>query len=113
MANVKMVVAALALAAGIASPVLAEDFTPVDVKSVTCSDFLGMDALGKDDVSYHVLKWIDDQANAVEARQLIEKYTPANSEDHWLPPKLTIEIEGHCADGAPDIGIIDRLMEHT
>lgn len=112
MANAKTVLSALVLAAWTASPVLAEDITPVDVKGVTCGDFMAMDTPGKNDVSYHVLQWIGDQNNAVEAQKLIEKYHSASA-GTWAPEKLTVEIEGHCKDGSADEGIIARLIEHT
>jgi hypothetical protein len=107
MVNAKKTLAALALATCITSPVLAEDFTPVDVSAVTCSAFMAMDTPTKRDVSYHVLRWIGDAANAAAAQKLIGKYSG------WQPEDLMINIEGHCKDGAPDGGIVDRLMSHT
>ncbi len=112
MTNAKTVLGALVLAAWAASPILAQDSTPVDVKAVTCGDFMAMDTPGKNDVSFHVLAWIRDEANAVAAQKLIEKYTSASGGGK-SPEELTIEIEGHCKDGTPDVGIIDRLIEHT
>lgn len=110
MANAKKILAALALATCIASPVLAQDITPVDVNAVTCSGFMAMETPTKRDVSYHVLNWINDANNAVAAQKLIGKY---GSSVFWTPEKLLIEIEGHCKDAAPDVGIVARLMEHT
>jgi hypothetical protein len=110
MVHTNKALAALALATFIASPVLAQDITPVDVNAVTCSGFMAMDTPTKRDVSYHVLNWINDSKNAVAAQKLIGKY---GSSVYWTPEKLLIEIEGHCKDGAPDGGIVDRLMSHT
>jgi hypothetical protein len=107
MVKAQKVLTVLALAAWAASPVLAEDFTPVDVSAVTCSGFMAMDTPTKRDVSYHVLRWIGDEANAVAAQKLIGKYSG------WQPEDLLIDIEGHCKDGSPDGGIVDRLMSHT
>jgi hypothetical protein len=58
-----------------------------------------------------IMAWMTDAANAQAAQKLIGKYAPANAplgtED------LVIEIEGHSKHGAPETGIIERLMEHT
>ena len=109
MTHAKKALAALVLAAWAASPALAEDFTPVDVGAVTCSAFMAMDTPTKRDVSYHVLRWIHDTNNAVAAQKLIAHYASGG----WTEEDMTIEIEGHCKDGAPDIGIVDRMIEHT
>ena len=109
MTHTKKVLAGLALAAWAASPVLAEvQFTPVDIMSVTCGDFMALETPEKNDVSYHIERWINDKDNAVAAQKLIGKY-PART----APADLTIEIEGHCKDATPDTGVIDRLIEHT
>ena len=109
MSHTKKVLAGLALAAWVASPVLAEvQFTPVDVMSVTCGDFMALETPEKNDVSYHIERWIHDADNAVEAQKLIAKYPPRTE-----PADLTIEIEGHCKDGAAGDGVIARLIEHT
>lgn len=114
MAYAKNVLAVLALAAGFASPVLAEDITPVDVSTVTCADFSAMDAAGKLDVSHHVLAWINDTNNCVAAEKLIGKYSDANAPMGTLSEEnMVIEVEGHCKDAAPDTGIMARLTQHT
>ena len=114
MAHAKMVLAALALVAGVASPILAEDVTPVDVSKVTCADFSAMDAAGKLDVSHHVLAWINDTNNSVAAEKLIGKYSDANAPMGKLSEEqMVVEVEGHCKDATPDTGIMARLMQHT
>jgi len=109
MPNTKKVLAGLVLAAWAASPVLAEvEFTPVDVMSVTCGDFMALETPEKNDVAYHIERWIHDAANAVEAQKLIAKYPPRTA-----PADLTIDIEGHCKDGAAGDSVVARLIEHT
>jgi hypothetical protein len=110
MTNAKKVFAGLVLAAWAASPVLAEtQYTPVDVMGVTCGQFTALDTPTKRDVSYHILRWIHDEANAVAAQKLIGHYANGG----WTEEDLTIDIEGHCKDATPDTGVIDRLIEHT
>lgn len=84
-----------------------------DVTTLTCSDFAAMDAAGKQSAAAEILAWIATSENSTEAPNLIAKYASPTEGDAWAPDTFVIEIEGHCQDAAPGMGVIARLDQHS
>lgn len=84
-----------------------------DVTTMTCGDFMKLDATGKNTAAGEMLAWMDTSANSATIASLVGKYTDSAVDGQWKPEDLVIEIEGHCADARPTTGIFARLIEHT
>lgn len=84
-----------------------------DVTSVTCSDFMALDAVSKKAVASDILNWFSLADGSSKMPNLIAKYASPSSDDAWTPDKFVLEIEGHCKDAVPSEGILQRLDEHS
>lgn len=86
----------------------------VDVPALTCADFTAMDGVARLQAATEVLAYIHAENSVNVSPDLIAKYDILNSsEDGWTGEKLKIEIEGHCIDADPAMGVLARLDEHT
>lgn len=84
-----------------------------DVTTMSCGDFMALDAAGKNAAAGELLAWMDKSANSATIASLVGKYTDAAVDGQWKPEELVIEVEGHCGDASPTTGIIARLIEHS
>lgn len=84
-----------------------------DVTTMSCGDFMALDAAGKKATAGEMLARMDTSANSATIGSLVGKYTEAAVDGQWAPEELVIEIEGHCIDASPSTGVIARLIEHS
>jgi hypothetical protein len=84
-----------------------------DVTTMSCGDFMALDAPGKTAAAGEMLAWMDTSANSATIGSLVGKYTDSAVDGQWKPEELVIEVEGHCSDASPTTGIFARLIEHS
>lgn len=84
-----------------------------DVTTVTCADFLAMDAVSKKATASEMLAWLDATENSAKEPELTGKYMTHAEGDAWTPENFVIEVEGHCIDSDPAMTVFARLGEHT
>lgn len=84
-----------------------------DVTTMSCGDFMALDAAGKKSAAGEMLAWMDNSANSATIASLVGKYTDSAVDGQWKPEDLVVEIEGHCSDATPATGIFARLIEHS
>ena len=104
--GLKTVGAAALILAG-ALPVAAQ------VTEMTCADFMVLDSNSKKSVADEILTWLSDSENSLKKPQLVAKYASPTEGDKWTPDNFVIEIEGHCKDADPAMGVLARLEGHS